>query len=197
MVMSGTAPPLFELPPETKPILPPFIKIGWADLPRQVTNQFEFDNRLQEISSLELARNPQVLDFAEKGRAYVVAFHAKRNADNVRLNIIHEVDLSQEQIVAGGGTTFLELDEDNKPTHENPYVQFTFTRPDYTRRGLALRRLLILDEANKSIFGRHLESGGFTGEETGAEEVWKKLGAAGLVEHFEVPEFEEIKYRFK
>lgn len=175
---------LFELTTENKVSIPPAIEIEWSDIPDSVTEQVLFENNSQELSESEAYKKPLAMDFGEAGKSYVMAYWARRKLGGiVDFYVTHLIDTTTSGDVTGGIISFIELDEDGEPTEEGPYVQFNFTKSDYEKRGLALRRLISLNKATKQLFNLPLSSGSFFAP--GVENIWQKLEAAHLVEQFE------------
>jgi hypothetical protein len=181
---------LFELPANGNAILPPEESLELNELPEAVIEQVRFEENMQELSTVRQMNKPKVMDFGSAGKAYIVADYCERDIGTFsKFYVVNEIDISTDGNLMGGGLSFLELDENGVET-DDPYVQFSFTKPGYERQGLGLRRLIILNEINKKLFHRNLTSGSFI--EPNIEALWQRLEQAGLAE-----KIEENHYRFR
>lgn len=75
---------------------------------------------------------------------------------------------------------------------DKPFVQFTRNAEDFHKQGLALRRLIVLNEVNRMFFNLSLGSGSFSATSDNARKTWERLAAAGLA-----LKLDEDIYRFK
>jgi hypothetical protein len=185
---------LFEIPADRKVVIPDFEKVRYEDIPAIVIDQVDFDLRILEMVSKELVRLPVKLDFKEAGKAYLLAYDYDSSLDgSAKSRAIFEADVSLDGRAMGSGYSLIELDAVGRE-QVRPAVGHTFTEPDFTRQGLALRRLFILNEANKKWFGDALGSGTFVsseGQDSPAKAMWEQLEAMGLA----VKEDERFRFR--
>ena len=181
---------LFELPADGEVVLPELEEVALEDIPESVIDQIQFEERTQVLSSTRALGKARVLDFGPAGNAYLLTYHAERDVGVFsRFYVVNEIDTTNSGEIMGAGISFLELSDNGQET-DVPCVQYTFTKHEYERQGLALRRLIILNMANKMIFKRPLASGSFV--DPGVEQLWQKLEAAGLA-----TKIEEGYYLFK
>jgi hypothetical protein len=186
-------PKLFELPSEGEVVLPNFEEVRLEDVPRLALDQIDFDMRIQEINRKPI-KLPVRLDFNEAGLVYLLAYDFDSSIEgSAKFRSIYLADISQEGQAMGSGYSLIDLDETGREK-VRPYVGHTFTEPDFTRQGLGLRRLVILNEANQRWFGDSLGSGAFVssqGESSQAKGLWNQLETHGLA----VKEGEGYRFR--
>lgn len=185
---------LFELPAHGEVHLPPFETTQMELVPQPALDQVEFDLRVQEAVKKKLLRHPARMDFGPGGRVYLFAYDFESGIEGTaKFRGIFASDISPDGRAMGSGYSFIELDEKDRE-RTRPIVGHTYTEPAFARQGLGLRRLIILNEANKKWFKDSLGSDSFVTEREGssqAKRLWEQLETAGLAVK------EDIAYRFK
>lgn len=187
---------LFELPPQGEVQLPNFEEVRLEEVPQLALEEVDFDFRIQEAIRRKLIRLPVKLDFGRGGQMYLFAYDYESGVEGLaKFRGLFAADISADGQAMGSGYSLIDLDEVGRE-RVRPYVGHTFTEPGFIRMGLGLRRLIVLNEANKRWFKDSLGSGNFipvgeNGETSHSKEVWERLEAKRLV----VKEGEG--YRFK
>lgn len=167
---------LFELP-EAGNYVPQLQNCRMDDVPRVVHEVIFSQRRTDEVTKATLQRKPQVADFGEAGKTFVLAYHQSKMLEGypTRDYAVFAVDVSRSDEFMGYGLSLLELDENNQEIGEPPFVQYTLTEGNYRDQGLAVRRLIVLNEANKAMFSQFLHSGTFAENGRAAEAAWQQL----------------------
>ncbi|HLG91152.1 MAG TPA: hypothetical protein VI336_03295 [Candidatus Saccharimonadales bacterium] len=150
------------------------------DVPEEARDQIKLvANNLESIQTP--LRKPNYMDFGDGGKAYVLTYHQTSQYEGyqTRNYAVYSVDIGPDGEYMGIGTSLLELDQDDREKGDPPYVEWTYTRDAYKNRGLATRRLIVLNEANKQFFNHRLSSGSFA-EDPAAEKAWQRLTELGL-----------------
>lgn len=190
-----TNPKLFELPPDGKVLLPDFEIVRQEDLPEEAIYQIDLNMGLHEAIRRRLIKTPLKLDFNSAGYAYLMAYDFEAGNEGLaKFRGVFEADISADGEYMGSGFSLIDLDEVGREK-VRPYVGHTFTEPGFIRKGLGLRRLFILNEANKKWFGDSLGSGLFIpsddDEDPYAKAMWEQLVAHG----FAVKEDETFRFK--
>ncbi|HET9721456.1 MAG TPA: hypothetical protein VFP32_00290 [Candidatus Saccharimonadales bacterium] len=174
--------------------IPQFQECVLEEVPQAVRDQISDEAvRLQEVAQPTLLRRPVLLDFGGHGKTYLLAYHQIKQVEGyeTRDKAIYAVDLSENEEVMGYGVSLLDLDDNDQEKDGPPFVQWTSTSQEFAKRGLGVRRLIILNEANKFFFNHLMSSGSFTGDNPAAQLAWERL-----VRHGMAVKDEDGSYRF-
>ncbi|MEX1059191.1 MAG: hypothetical protein WEC17_02055 [Candidatus Saccharimonadales bacterium] len=170
---------IFEFPGNEDYKIPEFQDCDIEQIPRIVHEQIDEQRRFDEVKNAVLLRKPLMTDFAEAGKVFLLAYYQQSMAEGYQSKhyAVYGVDVSQSGELMGSGLSLLELDESNHAKGEPPFVQYTRTQESSRNQGLAIRRLIVLNEANKALFKMPLTSGMFASGDQAAEAAWQHLVA--------------------
>ena len=190
---SPARPKLFQLPERDNYQLPPLKKCDMENVPREVHEQIYHQRATDEVAKSTLLGSPLNIDFGEAGRVFVLAYHQQKTLDGYPSKdyAVYTVDIGQNGELMGYGLSLLELDAKNQEVSEPPFLRYTYTPNNFRGQGLATRRLIVLNEANKSLFKHFLSSGSSRQGAPAAEGAWQSLVAKGFA-----VEGENGNYRF-
>jgi hypothetical protein len=170
-------PRLFEIPADGQATLPDFRPVSAESIPPIVSDLVLRLDRTGTITRRAPLETAQRLDFGPAGETYVLPYYEERSSLEDKQNAVYVIDVSESGEVMGFSISTLNLPADAEGSN-TPFVRDTFTNYDYLRKGLNLRRLIVLNEANKLFFQKILHSNPSIGP--GAELVWQRLEQAGL-----------------
>ena len=171
---------IFQITEGADSNLPLFQDCEPDDVPEEARAQIKLVANNLEAVQTPLGE-PRYMDFGDSGKVYVLACRqtAQYEGYQTRNYAVYSVDIGPDGEYMGIGASLLELDQDNHEKGDPPFVQWTQTKDEYRNRGLATRRLIVLNEANKQFFSQRLSSGNFT-EDPAAEKAWQRLTELGL-----------------
>ena len=153
----------------------PFVACNDAAIPEEA--QAQFKRWSHSVRLHKLGQGALRLDFAERGGVFV-ADYAGTSQQGVDFTEVYMADTDTNGNVMGSGiVALIQGDEDLRNT---PMVRYTQTEPIYQRRGLGLRRLVIMNEVAKRFFGTALSSSLVSLIQPEAESLWQRLETNGL-----------------
>jgi hypothetical protein len=177
-------PKIFELPADGPVLLPEFEEIKVKDLPEGARFLINSDMGAIEATNRKMIKVPIKLVFEDAGTSYLVAYDFESGLEGLaKFRGVFAADISASGEGMGSGYSLIDLDEAGRE-NVRPYIGHTFTQPAFEHQGLGVRRLLIINEANKKWFKDSLGSGqfaGVVGEISHAKNIWELLVSKGLV----------------
>ncbi|HZP55522.1 MAG TPA: hypothetical protein VFB03_02000 [Candidatus Saccharimonadales bacterium] len=180
MSANNEASKLFEIPEDGRTTLPDFEESSNPEARRML---LRIPGESQSIFRPD--EGFWQLDFGDSGKAYLMPFlsfdrwHSDYPPETHRFYV---ADFSRSGGLMGYSYSIHELRRLHSPPPNNPFEGFTTTSSPYTRRGLGLRRLVVLNEACKRSYGKPLGSGYFldSSPDAPARKAWKNLVRRGL-----------------
>jgi hypothetical protein len=157
-------------------------------IPLAALREIERRNFRSDTTTLEHLGSAFKLDFGDAGSAAILAYYREKYGGLNKSFEVYAADISRNGELMGVGASSLEVDPVTGQEGV-PFVVYTHTERPFLSLGLGLRRLIVLNQANKQLFNLPLHSGAALEPE--AEKLWQRLEQEGLTIK------EGPRYRFK
>jgi hypothetical protein len=179
---------LFELPSDGDISLPVAEQSSDPEIEQIISDATAVAERSKDHLRIKLDPATYRFDFGSSGSVYIKTAHQQSYYSDKTENshLIYAIDLDNSGQVMGSALSIFHSDYGGEENH--PFVGWNQTKARFYRQGLSLRRLIVLNEMCKQLYGDKLTSSGIfvdRSPENPAIKTWESLARVGLIEKTE------------
>jgi hypothetical protein len=153
-------------------------------VPEDVQNFFETRHKNLIEPPYPDFKTVYVIEHKSGGKTYVAQREVTyaTNDETETLTFLYNINNSGQN--TGYGEIRLNTSNQRNYYKDKPFVGYSYTEPDFTRKGLGTRRLRMMNALSQALHGLPLHSDTLLDENGAAKRVWERLVENGEAKHY-------------